>query len=75
MYILNPGDGYDVETFETQKDAFVALEKAFAADHNFAALYSCEGGALRRYDRGHWVHADPCTVQVKVLAAASKANG
>jgi len=70
-YILNPGDGHEVATYDTQKAAFIALEKAFAADHNFASLYSSDGKTLSRYDRGNWVPIERGSIQIKVLMAAS----
>ena len=72
MYILNPGDGHDVETFRTRKDALIALETAFASDHNFAALYEAEGGIFRRYERGQWYPIARDCLQNKVIDAAQK---
>jgi hypothetical protein len=70
MYILNPGDGYDVITFEKQREAFIALEEAFGQDHNFAALYSHQGGTFRRYERGQWFAVERGNIQNKVIEAA-----
>lgn len=73
MFILNPGDGHDVLTFETQKEAFIALETAFANDHNFAALYRYRSGVFARYDRGLWLELERGNLQVKVIEAAKVA--
>jgi hypothetical protein len=76
IYIVNPGDMLDVQTFTTAKDAKIALEKAFSADHNFAALYSWsyEQGWCR-YERGHWFEVERNNLQVKVIEACHRARG
>lgn len=74
MYILNPGDGHDVVTLDSQREAFVALEKAFAADHNFAALYSHNAGQFRRYERGSWIPVESGNLQIKVIEAARRVS-
>lgn len=69
-YILNPGDGHDVVTFETRREALVALEQAFGKDQNFARLYSHEAGRFRLYERGSWHLVDRGNLQIKVIEAA-----
>lgn len=71
MFILNPGDGHDVTTFEKSRDAFVALEEAFAASHNFAKLYRYEEGEFSNYFQGGWYRVSRGNLQVKVIEAAS----
>lgn len=70
MFILNPGDGHDVSKFDTQKEAFIALEKAFAEDHNFAKLYSYRDGTFRRYEGGNWFEVERGNLQIKVIEAS-----
>lgn len=73
IYIMNPGDGLEVETFTDRKPAFVALEKAFAADRNFAKLYRSDGDGFDVYAEGSWRPVDRSNLQIKVLDAARAA--
>ncbi len=72
MFILNPGDGHDVVTFDSPGAAVTAL---VAASNPLAALYSYGAGTFRRYDRGNWFVVEKSGLQIKIIETARKANG
>lgn len=68
-YVLNPGDGHDVSTFESPREAMLAFDDAFAKGFHFAALYSYGAGTFRRFDGGNWYPVEKYTLQIKVINA------
>lgn len=74
LYVLNPGDGFDVQTFDSFVDAHRQLNIALASDHPHARLYAIvPPGALdaktrfQRYERGSWYDVDRSLLQIKIV--------
>ena len=80
MYLLNPGDGRDVQHFTVLAEAIVAYYKAHEKDA-FTTLYFVrrdgalvgKGFTLLRYLDGSFYDADMARVPIKVIEAAQKA--
>ncbi len=69
IYILNPGDGRDVQTFEDRDAAVLAV---IEAPEPFAVLYSFARGRWRKYEgNGRWFDTNRDNLAVKVLEAAT----
>jgi hypothetical protein len=67
-FVLNPGDGHDIEEFDRAEEALHALLVERGEGFPLARLYSYGAGVFREYVAGNWYVVERGNLPNKVVA-------
>jgi hypothetical protein len=68
MFIVNPGDGHDVETFDIHARAAERCHYWTEHGQPIVDLYSLFDGVFRKVENGNWYEVDRGNLPLKVIA-------